>query len=73
MSAIVLNRMLNDDEKSSSPSPNVAGQKLDTSTSVPSQGPRPVPDFRKDSVVDCDPPNSKNSVRVTEEQCQQKQ
>jgi hypothetical protein len=75
MSAIVLNRMLKDDENSSSPETSAygAGQKLVTSTSVPSKGPSPAPDFRTDAVVDCDPPNSKNLARVTQEQCQQKQ
>ena len=71
MSAIVLQRMLEDDDKGTSAStvsPNAVGQNLGTSTPAGS-----VPDFRSGAVVDCDPPNQGDPTRVTKEQCESKQ
>lgn len=73
MSALVLNRMLNDDDETprSTLSPDtVAGQKVDSSTP---RVPGPVPEFRTEAVVDCDPPNQRDPLRVDQEQCGQRQ
>lgn len=73
MSALVLNRMLNDDDETprSTLSPDtVAGQKVDSSTP---RVPGPVPEFRTEAVVDCDPPNQRDPSRVDQEQCGQRQ
>nr|XP_022286839.1 maltase-glucoamylase, intestinal-like [Crassostrea virginica] len=71
MSAIVLHRMLEDDDKGTpapTVSPNAVGENLGTSTPAGS-----VPDFRSGAVVDCDPPNQGDPTRVTKEQCESKQ
>lgn len=74
MSALVLNRMLNDDDDEalrSTLSPDMgAGQRVGTSTT---QTPGPEPEFRTEAVVDCDPPNQRNPSRVDQEQCRQMQ
>lgn len=74
MSALVLNRMLNDDDDESPMSTlspdTAAGQKVDSSTP---QVPSPVPEFRTEAVVDCDPPNQRDPSRVDQEQCGQRQ
>lgn len=72
MSALVLNRMLNDDDETprSTLSPDTAaGQKVDSSTP---RVPGPVPEFRTEAVVDCDPPNQRDPSRVDQEQCRQR-
>lgn len=72
MSALVLNSMLNDDDETprSTLSPDtVAGQKVDSSTP---RVPGPVPEFRTEAVVDCDPPNQRDPSRVDQEQCRQR-